>query len=191
MTTTTKIRQFTLDEYHQLIQFDFFPKNERIELINGQLIQMAAKGTAHETCLRRLLRELPNLIGRKATLQCQAPITILLNSEPEPDFTIVKNREDDYISSHPTSDDVLLLMEVSDSTLTYDQETKLPLYAQANISHYWIFNLLESWLEAYSEPYQINTEKFGYAHRQIVFSHQTIKIPCFPDLLLDLSKIFP
>jgi Uma2 family endonuclease len=152
---------------------------------------MAAKGTAHETCLRRLLRELPNLVGQKATLQCQAPISILPQSEPEPDFAIVKNREDDYISSHPTPDDVLLLMEVSDSTLTYDQETKLSLYAQANISHYWIFNLLESWLEAYSEPYQINAEKFGYAKRQIVFPHQTIKIPCFSDSLLDLSKIFP
>ena len=191
MTTTSKIRQFTLDEYHQLIEFDFFPKNERIELINGQLIKMAAKGTNHETCLRRLLRELPNLIGCRATLQCQAPISILPNSEPEPDFAIVKNREDDYLAAHPTPSDVLLVIEVSDSSLTYDQETKLPLYAQANISEYWIFNLLESWLEAYSQPYQINPKKFGYAYRHIFFPHQTIKIPCFPDLLLDLSKILP
>jgi Uma2 family endonuclease len=75
--------------------------------------------------------------------------------------------------------------------LKYDQETKLPLYAEAGISDYWIFNLVNNSLEAYSEPYQDSQGNFGYRMKRIVLPNQTIILPCFPELLLDLSKAFP
>ena len=184
-------KRFTLNEYHRLGELGFFHEDERIELINGEIIQMVAKGTAHETCLRNLLRELPKLVGDRATLQSQAPIALPPNSEPEPDFAIVQNRYDNYLSSHPKSADVFLVMEVSDSSLAYDQDVKIPLYAKAGITDYWIFNLFNNYFEVYSEPYQDNQGRYGYSNKRIVLSTQVINFPCFPDLSLDLAKVFP
>jgi Uma2 family endonuclease len=189
--TTIQVKRFTLEEYHKLTEIGFFHEDDHIQLINGELIEMASKGTAHETCLRKLLKQLPQLIGNRATLQSQAPITIPPRSEPEPDFAIIKNRDDNYLSSHPQGEDVLLVIEVADSSIDYDQNVKIPLYAKAGIFYYWIFNLLDNCLECYSEPYQNQQGIFGYANKRIVLPNQVISLPCFPDLQLDLSKVFP
>ncbi|MGH1394493.1 MAG: Uma2 family endonuclease [Trichormus sp.] len=184
-------KRFTLDEYHKLIELGFLHEDDHIQLIKGELIQMVSKGTAHETCLRKLWKELPKVIGDRATLQSQAPITLLPNSEPEPDFAIVQNRLDDYFSAHPRPADVLLVMEVADSSLSYDQDVKIPLYAQAGIADYWIFNLFDNHLECYSEPYQDSQGKYGYSTKRIFLPHQVVFFPCFPDLSIDLNRIFP
>ncbi len=105
--------------------------------------------------------------------------------------TIVQNRADDYLSFHPEPADTLLVIEISDSSLSYDQDVKLPLYAEAGISDYWIFNLIANQLEVYSESYQDLQHKFGYSTKRIVLSNKAIALPCFPDLLLNLSKVFP
>ncbi len=184
-------KSFTLDEYHRLGELGFFHEDDHIELINGEIIEMAFKGTAHETCLRNLLRELPKIVGDRATLQSQAPIALPPNSEPEPDFAILQNRDDNYLSGHPQPADVLLVMEVSDSSLDYDQVVKIPLYAKAGITDYWIFNLFDNYLEAYSEPYQNNQSKYGYLNKRIFLSNQIINFSYFPDLSLDLVRVFP
>ena len=126
--TSIQVKSFTLEEYHQLTEIGFFKENDscarrrhHIQLINGELIEMVSKGRAHETCLRNLLRELPKMIGDRGTLQSQAPITIPPKSEPEPDFAIIKNRDDNYLSSHPEGTDILLVIEVADaSIITYN-----------------------------------------------------------------------
>ena len=189
--TQAKPKRFTLDEYHKLTEIGFFHEDDRIELIKGEIIEMAAKGTAHETCISKSLRELVRLLGDAATLRCQSPIILPDSSEPEPDFAILQNRPDDYLSAHPTPSDVLLVIEISDSTLKYDQEVKLSLYAEAGISDYWIFNLFDNQLESHSEPFQNSKGNFGYQNRRIVLPNQVIALPCFPDLSLDLSRIFP
>lgn len=184
-------KRFTLDEYHKLAELGFFHEDDRIELINGEIIEMVASCKAHETCLRNLLRLLPKLVGDRATLQCQAPIFIPPKSEPEPDFALVQNRDDNYLSAHPQPADVLLVMEVSDSSLLYDQDVKIPFYASSGISDYWIFNLFDNYLEFDSEPYQNNQGKYGYLNKRIILPNQVIFLPCFPDLSIDLSRVFP
>ena len=184
-------KRFTIDEYHRLVELGFLTENDRVELILGEIIQIAAKGTRHSTCCSNLLEELVLLIVGKAKLQCQDPITLPSNSEPEPDFAIVRKNPDNYLSSHPNQSDVLLVIEIADSSLKYDQEVKLPLYAEAGISDYWIFNLVENHLEAYSEPYQELQGNFGYSVRRIFLPNQIVFLPIFADLSLDLSKIFP
>jgi Uma2 family endonuclease len=184
-------KRFTLAEYHKLAELGFFGEDDHIELINGEIIQMVAKGKAHETCLRKLLKELPRLVGDRATLQSQAPIILLPNSEPEPDFAILKNRSDDYLFGHPEPADTLLVIEVADSSLNYDRDVKIPLYAKAGIADYWIINLGDNYLEYYSEPYQDNQGKYGYLNKRIILPNQVISLPCFPDLSLDLNKVFP
>ena len=186
---TTK--RFTIAEYHRLIELGFFGENERVELIKGEIIQMAAKGKSHSTFNRRLIRELTQLLGNRATLQSQDPISIPPNSEPEPDLAILRNRADDYLIDNPCPSDILLLIEISNSTLKYDQEVKLPLYAEAGISDYWIFNLIDNCLECYSQPYQDSQGKFGYRRKLIFLPNESVNMPSFPDLILDLPKVFP
>ena len=190
MTTSTP-KRFTIEEYHRLAELGFLTEDDRVELIRGEIIQMAAKGTSHTSCSSNLLRELVILIANRATVRCQDPIVLPSNSEAEPDFAIVRNRDDNYLSSHLRSADILLVIEVSDSTLKYDQDVKISLYAEAGISDYWIFNLVDNYLEVYSEPYQDMQGKFGYAMKRIILPNQTVALPGFPDCLLDLARIFP
>lgn len=184
-------KRFNLSEYHRLAELGFFAENNRLELIAGEIVQMAAKGTTHSVCSTRLERELFKLLGERATLRGQEPIVISEDSEPEPDLAIASNRPDDYLSAHPSPVDVLLLVEIADSSLSYDQKVKLPLYAQASIVDFWIFNLPENCLEAYSEPYQSPQGSFGYRRKLIFLPNESVHLPCFPDLYLDLSKVFP
>ena len=189
--TITTAKRFTITEYHRLAELQFFSEDDRVELISGEIIQMSPKGTPHSVCETRLERELYKLVGDRATLRGQQPIVISNNSEPEPDRVIVRNRSDDYLSAHPSPEDVLLVIEIADSSLSYDQTVKLPLYAEAGIPDYWIFNLGDSCLEHYSEPYQNLDGKFGYRRKLIFLPNEIVSLPCFPDLFLDLSKVFP
>lgn len=184
-------KRFSINEYHRLAELGFFRENSRVELIAGEIVQMAAKGTKHSVCSTRLERELFKLVGERATLRGQEPIIIADDSEPEPDLAIARNRPDDYLSAHPSPTDILLLIEIADSSLSYDQQVKLPLYAQAGIVNYWLFNLQEECLEAYSEPYQNIQGSFGYRRKLIFLANESVNLPCFPDLYLDLAKVFP
>jgi Uma2 family endonuclease len=184
-------KRFTVAEYHRLTELGFFTEDDRVELISGEFFDMAAKGTPHAVCETRLERELYKLIGDKATLRGQQPIILSSNSEPEPDRVIVVNREDDYLSSHPTAEDILILIEISDSSLDYDQDVKLRVYAENNIKEYWIFNLIDYQLECYSEPYQKLDQSFGYRRKLIMLPNESVILPGFPELSLELSKVFP
>lgn len=189
--TTVLTKRFTIAEYDRLAELGFFNEDDRVELIRGEIISMVSKGKPHSVCETRLERELFKLVGERATLRGQQPIIISDYSEPEPDRVIVKNRPDDYLSNHPTPNDILLLIEIADSSLKYDQEVKLPLYAEAGIADYWIFNLVENQLEYYSEPLHDFQGKFGYRKKLIYLANESVYLPCFPDLVLDLSKVFP
>jgi Uma2 family endonuclease len=189
--TLTRAKRFTIDEYHRLAELEFFTEDDRVELIRGEIIEMAAKGTPHTTCCSNLLGELAILVAGRATLRCQDPIILSNNSEPEPDFAIVKKRADNYLSGHPNAPDILLLIEIADSTLKHDREVKLPLYAEAGIADYWLFNLIRNHLEAYSQPYQDSKGNFGYSVKHIILPNKSITLPYFTDLSLNLSKVFP
>jgi Uma2 family endonuclease len=189
--TLTTAKRFTITEYHRLAELDFFTEDDRVELIKGEIIKMVAKGRPHSVCNTRLYKELFKLLEEKATIRGQEPIIITNNSEPEPDLTIVKNTPDDYFLNHPIPSDIFLIIEVADSSLKYDQEVKLSLYAEAGISDYWIFNLIVYHLECYSEPYQDLQGTFGYRHKSIILPKESVKLPSFPELILDLTKVFP
>lgn len=152
---------------------------------------MAAKGAAYETCITRLLRVLPPILGNRATLRCQAPITLGFDGEPEPDFAIVHNQDDDYESAHPTPVETLLVIEVADSSLEYDRTVKGSLYAEAMIPHYWLFNVTDRILEVYSKPAQLTLDQFGYLNRQIIPRTGCVEFPLWPEQVFDLALVFP
>lgn len=161
------VKRFTVDEYHRLGNLGFFREDERTELIRGEIILMPAKKTPHSVCNTRLVRRLILLLGDSAIVRGQEPIILPADSEPQLDGVIARNRSDDYLSSHPEPADILLVIEISDTTLSYDQKTKLFLYAEDKIFDYWIFNLVENHLETYSEPYQDRQGKFNYRSKRI------------------------
>ena len=189
--TQVTTKRFTLAEYHRLIKLGFLTEDDRVELIRGELVQMAAKGTLHSVCNTKLVRELDRLVGERAVVRGQEPIILPADSEPEPDVVIVQGQPDDYLSNHPYPKDILLVIEVSDSTLDYDQTAKLFLYTEDQIQDYWIVNLVANQLERYSQPYQDTQENFGYRMKQIALRNETVTIPGFPDLRLDLNRVFP
>lgn len=182
--------RLTVVDYHRLAELGFLGEDDHIELIRGELIQRSAKGAAHETCITRLLRVLPQILKDQATLRCQSPITLAFDGEPEPDFAIVQNREDDYESAHPTPEETLLVIEVADSSLEYDRTVKLSLYAEAGIRDYWLFNLIDCYLETYSEPAEVVPGQFGYLMRRIVPREEALALPPLPQEKLVLSSIF-
>ncbi|MCV3216324.1 Uma2 family endonuclease [Plectonema radiosum NIES-515] len=184
-------KRFTITEYHRLISLGFLTEDDRVELIRGELMQMAAKGTRHSVCNTKLYQELYELIKGLAVVRGQEPIILSSDSEPEPDVVIARGQDDDYLSNHPLPEDILLVIEVSDSTLKYDRNTKLELYAEAQISDYWIINLLANQLERYSQPYQDTQGNFGYRIKQIYLSNESVILPGFPNLSLKLVRVFP
>ena len=190
-TQTIQPKRFTVQDYHRLVDLGFLGEDDHVELIRGVLMQLAAKGARHETCIRRLLRELPLLVGDRATVQCQSPIVVSVDGEPEPDFAILHNRDDDYATAHPTPTDTLLVIEVADSSLDYDRTVKLPLYAEAAIPYYWLFNLVDRYLETYSDPAQVSPTQHGYLNRRIIPAQGIVPLACFPEVTLDLNRVFP
>ncbi|MCW6050545.1 Uma2 family endonuclease [Microcoleus sp. A2-C5] len=189
--TAVTAKRFSITEYHRLAELGFFESDARFELIRGEIIKMAAKGRLHSVCNSLLFGELYVLMARRACVRGQEPIILPTDSEPEPDVVIARHRSDNYVSSHPENADIFLVIEVSDSTLKYDQRTKLSLYAESGIADYWIFNLVEPQLEMYSEPYQKQTGGFDYRVKRVVLPNEFVVIPGFPELSLDLSTVFP
>jgi len=189
--TAVTAKRFSIAEYHRLGELGFFEPDDRIELIRGEIIIMAAKGRLHSVCNSLLVEELIILLARRARVRAQEPIILTDDSEPEPDVVIARNRSDNYLSSHPEPADILLVIEVADSTLKYDRRTKLPLYAETGIPNYWIFNLVDNQLEMHSEPYRKQNGSFSYQLQRVVLPNQTVVIPGFPELSLDLSAVFP
>jgi Uma2 family endonuclease len=182
----TQIRQLTSTEYYGMMESGIIREGERVELILGQIFTMAAKGTRHTLCTRKLFKQLLSLIGNRADVQSQDPITLPNNSEPEPDIVIARLRSDEYINSHPSPVDIILVIEVADSSLKFDRETKGPLYAAAGISEYWIVNLIDDRLEIYRQP-----EGNIYTSIEIVTLPRSINLPEFSEIVLNIDDFFP
>jgi Uma2 family endonuclease len=178
--TAVTAKRFSIAEYHRLAELGFFEFDNRFELIRGEIIKKAKKTTFHSACNSLLLGELCLIMARSACVRGQEPIILPPDSEPEPD-----------VSSHPLIADILLVIEVSDSTLDYDGRTKLSLYAESGIADYWIFNLVDIQLEMHSEPYQKQRGGFDYRVKRVVLPNEVVVIPGFPELSLDLSAVFP
>jgi Uma2 family endonuclease len=170
-------KRFSVEEYHRLLELGFLNEGDRIELIRGDLVEMAAKGTKHIFCCQELSGILHGLVNRQAISRCQDPIILASGSEPEPDFTIVRLTPDRYRSRKPEAQDILLIIEVSDSSLEYDRTVKGSLYAEADIQNYWIFNVLDHQLEVYQSPFQNSRDEFEYGLKQVYRIHQTIDLP--------------
>lgn len=135
-----------------MAEFGILSEDDRVELIEGEIVRMSPIGSRHAACVGRLNRLLNRLVGLDAIVRVQDPIRLNGYSEPEPDVALVKPRSDFYSREHPGPGDVLLLIEVADTSVERDLEAKLPLYAQAGIPEAWLVNLPAETIEVHSRP---------------------------------------
>ena len=154
MTTSAAIRHHLLSvsDYYRMAETSILTEDEHVELINGELFDMAPIGSFHAGLVTRLSRLLINKLGDLAIVTVQNPLHLSEFSAPEPDIAVLKPRADDYMQSLPTAQDVLLLIEVADTSLHYDRHIKLPLYAKHQIPEVWLCDVKEKRLDIYQHP---------------------------------------
>ncbi len=152
----------TVQQYQRMGEVGIL-REQGIELINGEIVEMSPVGSKHLACVNKLNAILSALIGVKAIVSVQNPIIAGDHSAPEPDISILKYRKDFYASGVPHAQDVLLVIEVADSSVDYDRTVKLPIYAQSGIPEYWLVNLEKDEIEAYWEP-----AGAGYRFRELL-----------------------
>lgn len=177
---TTGRRLFTVDEYERMAEEGILGEDERVELVGGEILLMAAMGSKHAACVRRLDRRLQRDLGDTASISTQLPVAIPDFDEPEPDIAVLRPRTDEYADAHPTRGDVLLLIEVAVSSLSYDRDVKLPLYARAGIPESWLVTLDAEAVERHAEPspegYR-RIDRFGRGETIVSLTVPGLRIP--------------
>lgn len=162
----------SVDEYERMGEAGIFRADARLELLEGGIYEMSPIGSHHAACVKFLGNLLNRQLGDKLIVSTQDPIRLDDYSEPQPDLALLRWRDDFYRHAHPTPADVLLVIEVADSTLSSDRSYKLPLYAKAGIAEAWLVNLSEQTIELYAAPadgsYRITKE---FTRDEEVHSH--------------------
>jgi Uma2 family endonuclease len=176
---------FTLEEYHRLGEVGILTEDDRVELIEGELIRMPPIGSNHASVVDNLMaifvRRIDPADGR---VRIQNPVIVEGRSEVQPDLTVVRFRTDGYKAANPREGDVLLLAEVADSTLRFDREVKLPLYARAGVPEVWIVNLVSDAIEVHRAP-----EGGAYREASVVGRDDSVSPSAFPSLTIPVSDI--
>ena len=156
----------------------------RVELLNGEITDTSPIGPFHGGVVNRLIRSFTRSSSGRWLVSAQNPVRLDDYSEPEPDLMLLKPMPDDYISHHPRPEDVYLLVEVSDASLTIDREEKLPIYARAGIVEVWIVNLVDLTVEVYREPHFT-----GYGSKSILRAGDQARSQAFPDAAVDVAEL--
>jgi Uma2 family endonuclease len=183
MFAQTKHR-FSVKEYYRMAETGVLRPDARVELLNGEIIDMSPIGSTHAGTVKRFIRIFTKLANDRWTISAQDPLRLDDHSEPEPDFMLLKPSPDDYTSRHPKPDEVFLLAEVADASLDYDREEKLPAYGRSGVAEVWIVNLNELTVEVYREPHFT-----GYGSKTILRSGSQAAPLAFPDATIDVAEL--
>ncbi|MEK0180512.1 MAG: Uma2 family endonuclease [Oscillatoriales cyanobacterium] len=175
--TLLDIRLLTVQEYHRMAEIGILDEDERVELLGGQIVKMAAKGTAHGAGVKRTVELLQNLLGRLVLISVQDPVRLNDNSEPEPDIALLIPDPLYYEDHHPTPSEVYLIIEVADTTLRTDLGIKATIYAQSGIADYWVLDVNNRQLHVFREPTQD-----GYQSIAVLGDDASISPLQFPDI---------
>ncbi len=145
-------RLFSAAEYHRMAEAGILSEDDRVELIEGEIVQMGPIGSRHQACVNRLTRLFSRAIGDEAIVEVQGPVHLGEYSEPQPDLSLLRPRDDFYAHGHPTPADILLLVEVAETSQGYDRDMKVPLYARAGVPEVWLADLAEDAVYVYCQP---------------------------------------
>ncbi|GFZ99975.1 Uma2 family endonuclease [Okeania sp. KiyG1] len=177
-------RLFTVDECYKMLEAGILTENERLEIIRGEIIKMSPITPPHAarvSCLSELF-----ILGlaKTVTVRVKNPVRLNNNSETLPDIALLQQRPSLYRTQHPQAENVFLLIEVSDTTIKYDREVKVPLYAENNIVEVWLVNLTEECLEVYRQP-----TANGYEIVQTFQRGENVTIQALPNVTFTVDEI--
>lgn len=176
-------RLFTADEYMRMAEVGILRRGERVELIHGEILTMSPIGTRHCAFVDRFTRVLVTALGERAWVRVQGTVRLFPDTMPEPDLAALRLR--DYREAHPTPEDILLVIEVAETSLAYDRGKKAALYAEAGIPEYWVADAVGEAVEVYREP-------DGQRYRKLarLTGTATVSPLAFPDVIVPLPDIF-
>lgn len=167
-----------------MVEAGILREDDRLELLRGEIIQMSPIGSRHAATVNRLVRVFSQKLGDRIILAAQNPVELDDYSEPQPDIALLNPRDDFYEAGHPKPEDVLLLVEVADSTVRFDRTVKIPLYAEDRITEVWLVNLPAQCIEVYRQP-----TAEGYQQVERFTSQQSCSIQAFADVEIAASEI--
>jgi hypothetical protein len=176
-------RRFTIEEYERMVETGILAQDDRVELIEGEIVEMSPIGDPHAAFVANLTHLLVQLVGDRARVWVQGPVRVPPRSKPQPDLALLRPRS--YVREGATTDDVLLVIEVADSSLRYDRTVKLRLYARAGIPEYWIVDANAETLEVYGVP---SGERYTDHRRPVRGEH--VAPQAFPEAALPVDAIF-
>jgi Uma2 family endonuclease len=145
-------RRFTADDYQRMGRAGILSRADRVELIDGEIVAMAPIGPRHCAAVDRANRTMVMLVGDRAIVRVQGSVRLDVFHEPEPDLVLLRPRKDFYASAHPGPSDILLIVEIAESSLEYDRRVKAPMYARLGVPEYWLADLVAEDLSCYSRP---------------------------------------
>jgi Uma2 family endonuclease len=175
--------RLTVDEYYRMAEVGLLPPDARVELIEGEIIDMAPIGSRHAAAVDLLAKRFIRAVDESAIVRIQGPVRLSPHSEPQPDLALLKRQPHRYATSHPTAADVLLIVEVSDTTLRFDREVKAKLYARHGIPELWIVDLDSRQLHLFRAP------RLGEYADQTTVGAGVLKIPTLA-IEVDLTELF-
>ena len=183
-TTIPTRRRFTIHDYHRMADAGVLTEDDRVELLDGEIVEMSPIGTRHSGGVNRLNALFTRRLGRRAIVSVQNPIVLDDYSEPQPDLTILAARADYYSTAHPRPPDVLLAIEVSDSSVSYDRTIKLGLYARKRLRELWLIDIPGGAVDIYRRP-----ASSGYREHQRLTRGRRIAPLAFPSVHFRIADI--
>jgi Uma2 family endonuclease len=177
-------RHFNVTEYYRMAAAGVFSEDDHVELIEGEIVEMNPIGSRHAACVGRLTKLLERLAGDRSIIWIQNPVQVNDYSEPLPDVALLKPRDDFYAQANPQAADVFLIVEVADSSVEYDRNIKIPLYAEAGIPEVWLINLLEETIEIYTRPLDDT-----YQEMLVIKRGESLVAKSIPNLTIDANAV--
>jgi Uma2 family endonuclease len=177
-------RRFTVGEYYRMAEVGILAPDDRVELIEGRIVTMTPIGNRHATCVLRLTTHFGRRVGTAALVSVQNPLRLDGHNEPQPDVMLLRPRADFYAQGHPAPADVLLVIEVADTSLAYDRGVKIPLYARAGIPEVWLVNLPQDLIEVYTAPVGGVYQQVRQARRG-----ESLAVPGLPGVALAVEDV--
>lgn len=176
--------RFNVNEYYRMAEVGILSADDRVELLEGQIVAMSPIGNRHAGHLDRIADLLSPLVRHQAILRMQGPVRLSYRSEPQPDLTLLKRRDDFYTNGHPGAADVLLIVEVADTSTRSDREQKVPLYARFGIPEVWLVDINAGAVEVYREP-----AADGYRSKEVRRREDTLDITAIPGVTLNIDDV--
>jgi Uma2 family endonuclease len=177
--------KWTVADYHRMAEVGLLAPDARVELIDGEIVRMAPIGLRHADCVNRLAMKLTRIVGDAAYMSYGNPVRLSNYSEPQPDITLLARRAEGYGTRAPAPEDVLLAIEVAQSSLRFDLRVKVPLYARAKLHEVWIIDVEAERVHAFDQPVD-----GGYARTREFAAGERISIAALPTISVDIAELF-